>query len=128
MNYLHLSAAILALFATIGHFTMGYKMYMLPVKNSNIDTIPKNIMVGLFHYASVFMIISTIVLFYASIGSDSKLFDLNIAVLLIGTIYAGWAIVQLIIAITSSVKGALFKMFQWIFWLVIALLVFMSEL
>lgn len=128
MDYLKLIAAVLALFATIGHFTMGNKLYLAPVLSSNIDTIPKNIMLGLFHYASVFMVLSTIVLLGSAFKLELWQIDFNKAEILIAIIYGGWALVQIIIVFTSSVKKGFAKMFQWLFWFTIAVLVFVSNI
>ncbi|NIN00846.1 MAG: hypothetical protein GTO24_23015 [candidate division Zixibacteria bacterium] len=34
--------------------------------------------------------------------------------------YAAFAVVQVIIAVTSKIENAMFKLFQWIFWVIIA--------
>jgi hypothetical protein len=52
---------------------------------------------------------------------DRLIFDSPGDVLkIIGLNYAGFAIVQFIIASRSKVKNGVFKMFQWIFWALIA--------
>jgi hypothetical protein len=45
---------------------------------------------------------------------------------MIGFIYAGFAVVQFGIALTSTIKMGVFKLFQWIFWVLIAVLVLVS--
>ncbi len=121
MNYLTLIAGIIASLATIGHFAIGTKDFLKPVMNSQIEEIPKRVMKSLFHYMSVFMIITSIFLLAISTGK-CMLFDSTTDVVkLIGFIYAGFAIIQFIIALSSSVKMGIFKMFQWIFWALIAI-------
>jgi len=126
MDYFILTAGIIACLATIGHFAIGLKDFLKPVLNSQIDEIPKKVMQSLFHYMSVFMIVTSIFLLAISTGK-CVLFDSTADVVkLIGFIYAGFAIVQFIIALTSSVKLGVFKLFQWIFWALIAVFSLLS--
>lgn len=120
MNYYTLIAGILSLMATFGHFTMGAKSYMKPVLKSDADEISKKVMHSLFHYMSVFMLITTIFLIGFGIGYNMGFENVYDVTKLIGTIYLGFAIIQFIIALTSSIEKAVFKMFQWIFWVLIA--------
>jgi hypothetical protein len=121
MNYLILIAGILAALATIGHFAIGTKDFLNPVMESNTDIIPKKVMQSLFHYMSVFMIFTSIVLIAVAMGYDLFFENPTDVVKLIGFTYAGFAVVQFVIAITSSIKGGVFKLFQWVFWTLIAL-------
>lgn len=128
MNYFILIASILALGAVFGHFTMGVKLYLKPVLNSNIDEVPKQIMHSLFHYASVFMVLSTIILFTGA-SQACPLYDyVHNMIKFIALVYAFMAIAQIIIALTSGVKGGLTKMFQWVFWALIALFAILGTL
>ena len=128
MNYYFLASGILGLFAVIGHFTMGKKEYLQPVLDSNIDDVPKTIMRGLFHYASVFMVLSTIVLIgnAFNITLDNCIVNSITVVRFIALTYTGFGIVQIIIAAHSKVDKGVFKLFQWVFWLLIAAFAFMG--
>lgn len=128
MNYYFLASGILGLVAVIGHFTMGKKEYLKPVLDSNIDDVPKAIMHGLFHYASVFMVLSTIVLIGNAFNCtmDNCVINSNTVVKFIALTYAGFGIVQIVIAVTSKVNKGIFKLFQWVFWLLIAALAFLG--
>lgn len=130
MNFYLLASGIISLMAVIGHFTMGKKLYLNPVLNSNIDEIPKNIMHGLFHYASVVQIISSIVLLGNAFGCEMENCMMNSfgTVRMIGFIYAGFAIVQLLLAVTSKIDKKFTKLFQWIFWVAISILAFMGTM
>jgi hypothetical protein len=121
MNYLLLIAGILSLMATIGHFAIGTKDFLKPVLNSSIDDIPKKVMHSIFHYLSVFMILTTVVLLMVSISKCVFFADGVTVVKFIGVVYAGFAVVQLIVALTSGIKGGVFKLFQWVFWVLIAI-------
>ena len=120
MNYLLLAAGIISSFAVIGHFTMGKKMYLNPILESNVEDIPKQIMRSLFHYASVFMVFTTIVILKSAFGKCLLFADTQSGTLFIGIIYGGMAFAQIIINLTSPVKAGLLKMFQWVFWTLIA--------
>lgn len=121
MNYFILISAIIALAAVIGHFTMGKKEYLMPVLNSDIDIVPKKVMHSLFHYMSVFMVFSTIILFAGS-STQCPLYEyVHNMIRFISIVYAGFAISQFAIAASSGIKSGPFKMFQWIFWALVAL-------
>lgn len=120
MNYFILTAGILAALATIGHFTMGAKNFLKPVMNSDLDLTVKKVMQSLFHYMSVYMVLTSLFLIAMSTGECQQFENTPDVVKLIGFIYAGFAIVQFIIAATSKIKMGIFKLFQWIFWTLIA--------
>lgn len=122
MNFPILFSAIIALAAVIGHFAIGKKNYLNPVLESNLDAIPKKVMLSLFHYMSVFMVFSTIILF-AGASKLCPLYDyVHHMIRFIALCYGGFAIVQFLIAIISEIKGGVFKLFQWVFWLLISVL------
>jgi hypothetical protein len=120
MNYLILTSGVLATSATIGHFTLGKKNYIKPVMASGIDEIPKKVMECLFHYMSVFLIFTTVILLSISMGYNLIFNNGSDVVKFIAFFYAGLAVVQFIIGLTSSIKGGVFKLFQWVFWALIA--------
>ncbi len=126
MDYFILTSGVLASFATIGHFAIGHKDFLKPVLESNIDEIPKKVMQSLFHYMSVFMILTSVILIAIAIGQNLIFENTQDIVKFIGIIYAGFAIVQFLIAINSSIKMGVFKLFQWIFWALIALFCLLS--
>lgn len=120
MNYFILTAAILALMAVIGHLTIGRKEYLKPVLDSELDIIPKKIVQSLFHYMTVFMLFSTIILFAGS-SQSCPLYDyVNNMIRFIAITYGLFALIQLIIVATSNISGGLLKLFQWIFWALIS--------
>ena len=120
MNYFIFVSALLALSALIGHFTMGRTSYLLPVLKSEIDIVPKKVMLSLFHYMSVFMVLSTIILFAGSHHSCPLYDYVHHMIRFIGIVYAFFALTQFIIALTSGIPGGVFKLFQWVFWALIA--------
>ncbi|MGQ1785165.1 MULTISPECIES: hypothetical protein [unclassified Saccharicrinis] len=127
MNYLLLGAGIISLSAVAGHFAMGGKEYLKPIMNSNAGPIPRYVMKSLFHYLSVFQVLATLLLFLAAIDFNCRLFELNSVARLLGVMYVGFGISQIVVAANSSVKGGVFKMFQWIFWLLIGVLAILGS-
>ncbi len=123
MNIPVLIAGVLAAMATIGHFTVGRKLYLKPLMDSDMDLIPKKVMQTVFHYVSVYQVLSSWMLIMLGIRGDNCMFDPTLALSFIAYNYAIFGITQIIIALRSKVPGALFKMFQWIFWIIIAALV-----
>lgn len=128
MNYFIFLSAIFALAATIGHFTMGRKAYLLPVLNSEVDIVPKKVMQSVFHYVSVFLVLSTLILFAGS-HHTCPLYDyVHNMVKFIGVVYAFFAITQILIALGSGIPGGVFKLFQWVFWALIAVFAVLGTL
>lgn len=128
MNYFIFISALLALGAVIGHFTMGRKSYLKPVLDSGIDLVPKKVMQSVFHYVSVFLVLSALILFAGS-HHDCPLYDyVHNMIKFIAIVYAFFGIVQIIIALTSGIPGGLFKLFQWVFWLLIAIFAILGTL
>ena len=119
MNWLILIAGLVALFATIGHLTMGRKSFLKPMMDASFDEVPKKVMQAVFHYVTVFQILSTAALLLAAFGFSFNL-DSTLMVLFVAINYFLFAITGIIIALTSGIPNGLAKMFQWIFWIIIA--------
>ncbi len=128
MNYFIFVSAMIALVAAIGHFTMGRKDYLLPVLKSEVDIVPKKVMQSLFHYMSVFLVFSSIILFAGSHHSCPLYDYVHNMVKFIGVVYAFFAIAQFLIALTSGIPGGVFKLFQWVFWALIAVFAVLGTL
>lgn len=128
MNYFIFISAIISFLAVVGHFTMGRKKYLLPVLESGIDLVPKKVMQSLFHYMSVFMVLATLILFAGSHHSCPLYDYVHNMIKFIGIVYAFFALVQFIIALTSGIPGGVFKLFQWVFWALIALFAILGTL
>ena len=120
MNYFIFISALISLVAIIGHCSMGRKEYLKPVLDSDIDIVPKKVMQSLFHYMSVFMVLSMIILLAGSHHLCPMYDYVHNMVRFIGIVYAFFALTQFIIALTSGIPGGVFKMFQWVFWAFIA--------
>ncbi len=121
MNWFFISAGLLCAFTTIGHFLMGTKMYLKPMLSASFDLVPKKVMHSVFHYVSVFLILSTLALLLLGFGviTDSQP---SLLVRFIALNYALFAIWQIAIAATSEIPKGIFKLFQWTFFIIIAVL------
>jgi hypothetical protein len=121
MNWFLIIAGGLAGFATLGHFFMGNRNFLQPTLQASFDEVPKKVMHCLFHYVSGYLILSTI--FLLAIGLGFKLGGTPVLLVrFIALNYAAFAVAQIIIALSSKIQNALLKLFQWIFWVLIALL------
>jgi hypothetical protein len=121
MNWLILISGLFALFAVIGHFTMGTKSFLKPMMDASFDIVPKKVMQSVFHYISVFLILSAVALLLTGFGFSFDL-DSTLLIWFIALNYSIFAIVQIIIALTSGVPNGATKLFQWVFWIIIAVL------
>ena len=78
-------------------------------------------MQGIFHYMSVWLILSSCILLWQGIGRSTG-FCGNALITFIAAHYAAFALVQLAIAACSDIPNAVLRLFQWVFFLLIALL------
>ncbi len=119
MNWLLLISGLFGAITTIGHFTMGRKEYLIPMLEASFEEVPKKVMHCVFHYVSAYLILSTIVLLALGFGVTFS-WDSSLLVWFIIIHYAVFAVTQIIIASTSRIEKVMFKMFQWIFFALIA--------
>ncbi len=125
MNWFVTVAGVFSAFTVIGHFTMGSKEYLKPMLAAEFDQVPKKVMHSVFHYSSVFLILATLALLavglgYLADGSPSLL------VRFIALNYAFFAVWQIAIAVTSGIEKGVFKLFQWVFFVIIAALAWLG--
>ncbi len=121
MNWLILIAGLVALFATIGHLTMGRKTFLKPMMDASFDEVPKKVMQSVFHYVSVFQILSAVALLFVAFGFSFNL-DSTLLSSFVAFRYALFALAGIMTSLTSGIPYRLVNMFQWIFWVIIAVL------
>ena len=119
MNWLLLVSGILAGFTTVGHFLVGSRNFLHPMLHTSFDEVSKKVMHCVFHYISVYLILSTVVLLLLGFGVNLDM-DAIFLVKFIAVQYLLFAVVQLVIAFTSQLDKAMFKLFQWTFFVLIA--------
>lgn len=115
MNILLLISAIISAAATTGHFSAGYLMYVKPMLKSELDKVPKYVMLSIYHFMSVWLIMSTFCLLLAAFGIISN--GQMLLKLFIGFSYILMAVAQLIVAAVSKIPNGALKMFQWMLFL-----------
>lgn len=120
MNIFVFLAAIVALVTLIGHFTFGYSSYVKPMLAAQFDPIAKRVMLCVFHYISLFLILSVLSLSVIGLGFWEEN-GASSVVIFIALNFLGFAIWQLVLAFTIPLRNAPFKLFQWIFFLLVAL-------
>ena len=119
MNWLLIVSGSVALFTTVGHFAIGSKQFLRPMLESSFDAVAKKVMHCVFHYISTFLILSTVALLFAGFNPDMS-DDFRPLVRFVSLNYGAFAAWQIILACTSGIPKGAVKMFQWIFFVVIA--------
>ena len=121
MNLLILIAAGIALLTTLGHFLIGTRQFLNPMLEAPIDPVAKKQMHCIFHFVSVYFILSTITLLLIGTGLVTGAGAVALT-RFIALNYALFAIWQIALARSSKITLGLLKLFQWIFFLLITLL------
>ena len=125
MNWPLFFAGILAAFTTVGHFVIGSKNFLTPVLETSIEEVPKKVMHCLFHYISAYQVLSSLVLIALGFSSQLRVEAILLAKF-IAIQYAAFAVIQIIIALSSKISHGVIKLFQWTFFIVIAVLTWLG--
>jgi hypothetical protein len=120
MNTLLLISGAVAGFCTVGHFMIGRRSYLRPMLQASFDDVAKKVMHCVFHYVSVFLVLTSVTLLLLGFGVMPNP-DASLTVKLIALHYALFAIAQIVIALVSGIERVLIKMFQWTIFVVIAI-------
>ena len=120
MNWMILISGLAAGFVNIGHFTVGNKDFLKPMLQADFDDVPKKVMHCVFHYISVYVVLSFIVLIAIGLGFSFGTAN-ALLVKFIAINYFLFAIIQIVIAATSNIPKGVIKLFQWIFFMIIAI-------
>ena len=119
MNWPIFIAGVGAVFITLGHFTAGSKLYLQPMLQASFDDLPKKVIHCVFHYVSAYLVLSAICLLLIGIGYNAQA-ENSWLVKFISLNYGFFAVVQIVIAATSGIRNAIFKMFQWLLFVFVA--------
>ncbi|ABV37348.1 conserved hypothetical protein [Shewanella sediminis HAW-EB3] len=125
MNLYFIAAAGMGLLACIGHFTYGVKHFLTPMLNAQFELVAKTVLHCFFHYLSVFLVLSTLVLASCGFEIVSKMQGLSL-VLFVALNFGIFAIWQIYIAFVSDIKAPFKHLFQWALFLGIATLSLMG--
>jgi len=120
MNWMIFISGLAAGFVNLGHFTVGRKDFLKPMLQADFDDVPKKVMHSVFHYVSVYVVLSFIVLTAIGVGFSFGTAD-ALLVKFIAINYFLFAVTQIVIAATSTIPNGVIKLFQWIFFMVIAI-------
>lgn len=120
MNWYLLIAGVLAAFAVVGHFTVGGKKFLKPMLAADFDPIARKTLHFAFHFSSVFLMTSAAVLLIFGSGVQITASSRSL-VYFIAANYTGFVVWQIALALTSGIERPLMKMFQWVFFVPIAI-------
>jgi hypothetical protein len=120
MNWLIFIGGLAAGFCTLGHFAIGSKAFLEPMLQAPFDDVPKKVMHSVFHYISAFLVLSSIALLAIGLGYNFNA-DTTLLVKFIAISFIVFAVTQIVIAATSTIPNGVIKLFQWIFFVVIAI-------
>ena len=121
MDTLTFIAGLLAAFVVVGHFIMGIRSYLAPMLNAEFDQIPKATMQSVFHYISVFLVLSAAALILSALHVFPTE-ETELGVKFLGANYLLFGVVQIFYSFKNKVKNPLVKMFQWTLFLPIGVL------
>ena len=119
MNWPIVISGVGAVFITLGHFSVGSRLYLKPMLEASMDDVPKKVNHCVFHYVSVYLVLSAVFLLLTGIGYHNQADNLWL-VKFISLNYGFFAVVQIAIAATSGIQNAIFKMFQWMLFVFVA--------
>ena len=120
MNWMIFISGLIAGFVNLGHFTVGSKTFLKPMLAADFDEVPKKVMHSVFHYVSVYVVLSFIVLISIGLGFSFGTAD-TLLVKFIAVNYFFFAITQIVIAVASDIPKGVTKLFQWILFMLIAI-------
>ncbi|NRD73599.1 hypothetical protein HQQ94_10125 [Shewanella sp. VB17] len=112
MNIFFIAAAILGLLTCLGHFTYGSKQYLQPMLASNLTPLVKTVLHCVFHFVSVFLVLSSMVLGACGMDVISNMQGFGL-VLFVALNFGVFAIWQLFIAFDSDIKWSLRNVCLW---------------
>ena len=119
MNIYLLIAGVFAALTAIGHFTYGRIHFLLPMNAADFDPSAKAVMQCVFHYVSVFLVLSSLILLSCAFEVISRMQSFGI-LLFIALNFGLFAIWQLYIGFMCGLESPFKRLFQWVFFALIA--------
>ena len=125
-NGFFIASGVVAAMTTAGHFIVGTPNFLRPMLGAQFDAVSQKVMHCGFHYVSVFLGGSAVAMLALGFG----LIDGGGALLarFISANFALFAIVQLWLGATSGIERWPMKLFQWVFFVLIAALAWAGTL
>jgi hypothetical protein len=113
MNWLVTIAGVVAAFVVVGHFAVGAKQFLKPMLEADFDPVARKVMHCVFHYVSVFIVLSCIALL--ALGTGMVVVEGGaLLVRFIAVNFLLFAIWQIVLALRSGIAKPLTTFFQWI--------------
>ena len=125
MNWYIIIAGLIASVTTAGHFAVGSKEFLKPMLGASFDPISKKVMHCVFHYVSTYLILSAVTLLLIGLNIWSGAGFVAVTKFIAAN-YVVFAIWQIVLAIASDIPKGIFKLFQWIFFVLISLFSFLG--
>lgn len=127
MNIYFLLAGIIAALTCVMHFTYDRQQFLVPMQQAVFDPIAKSVMQCVFHYISVFLLLSTFILLVCAFEAISQMHSFGMLVF-IALNFGLFAIWQIYIGFSSDLEQPFKHLFQWIFFVVISVLTLLGAL
>ncbi|MEZ9821598.1 hypothetical protein AB4238_13390 [Shewanella sp. 10N.286.45.A1] len=121
MNIYFLLAGILAALTSIGHLTYGKRRFLGPMQQADFEPVAKTIMYCVFHYISIFLLLSALILLACAFEAVSQMQSFGMLAF-IALNFGLFAIWQLYIGLMSDLERPFKHLFQWILFLSISIL------
>lgn len=119
MNIYLLIAGMIAVLTFIGHLSYGRREFLLPMLRADYDPTAKAIMHCVFHYVSVFLLLSSVVLLACAFAAVALMQSFGMLIF-IAVNFGLFAIWQLYIGFMTDVNVSFKRLFQWILFVLIA--------
>lgn len=120
MNFYFLFAGGLAALTSVGHLTYGKRQFLAPMLHADFDPVAKTCMYCVFHYISIFLLLSTLILLACAFEAVSQMHSFGMLVF-IALNFGLFAIWQIYIGFMSDLERPFKHLFQWIFFLSISI-------
>jgi len=127
MNFYLILAGVLTGSVLIGHLTYSKRQYLLPIQQADFDPVVKTVIHCLFHYCSIFMLLSSLILFACGFEAISYMHSFGILIF-IALSFGLFAIWQVYISFSSELEKPLRSLFQWLFFTAISAFTLMGVL
>jgi len=125
MNGYTIVAGLIASATTVGHFAVGSREFLKPMLEAPFDPVPKKVMHCVFHYVSAYLVLSAVTLLSIGFGIWPGTGSAAVTQFIAAN-YAVFAVWQVVLAIASDIENPMIKLFQWMFFVLIALFSFLG--
>lgn len=122
MNWMLIVAGLIAVATTMGHVILGGKQFLAPMLQLSFDAVAKRTLYAAWHYITVSIGLAAAVLLTLGVMQELGL----LAAKVIAIQFALYAVVCIVLGATAGFRKGVFKMFQWVFFIPIAVLAWLG--